>query len=106
LRRRRAGRAASPQRPRNLDPAQDLGSRAGLHQGTGPKRSMYRPVPAVGGSVARVTIASVPSVTVWVPRCPLKSVAVEPGSAALNRTSGSAFAYCMVSMVTAALEAV
>src|SRR6266516_4111143 len=32
--------------------------------------------PAVGGSVARPTIASVPSVTVWVPRCPLKSVAV------------------------------
>ena len=37
---------------------------------------MYRPVPAVGGSVARVTIASVPSVTVWVPLYLLKSVAV------------------------------
>ena len=45
-------------------------------QGTGPKRSMNRPVPAAASSVARVTIASVPSVTVWVPRCPLRSVAV------------------------------
>ena len=49
---------------------------AARHQGTGPKRSTKRPVPAVAGSVARPTIASVPSPTVWVPLCPLRSVAV------------------------------
>jgi hypothetical protein len=37
---------------------------------------MNPPVPASGLSVARVTIASVPSVTVWGLLCPLKSVAV------------------------------
>jgi len=35
------------------------------YQRTGPERSMNRPVPASELSVARVTIASVPSVTVW-----------------------------------------
>jgi alkylhydroperoxidase family enzyme len=46
------------------------------YQGTGPRRSTKRPVPAVAGSVASATIASVPSVTVCVPLCPLRSVAV------------------------------
>jgi len=37
---------------------------------------MKRPVPASGPSVASVTMASVPSVTVWGPLWLLKSVAV------------------------------
>jgi uncharacterized protein YndB with AHSA1/START domain len=41
-----------------------------------PSRSMKRPEPWPGPSVARVTIASVPSVTVCGPLCPLRSVAV------------------------------
>ena len=47
-----------------------------VYQGTVPKRSTKRPVPAVAGSVASATIASVPSVTVCGPLCPLRSVAV------------------------------
>jgi AhpD family alkylhydroperoxidase len=50
-------------------------TRLGYH-GTAPKRSTKRPVPAVAGSVASATIASVPSVTVCGPLCPLRSVAV------------------------------
>jgi alkylhydroperoxidase family enzyme len=46
------------------------------YQGTVPERSTKRPVPAVAGSVASATIASVPSVTVCGPLCPLRSVAV------------------------------
>lgn len=48
----------------------------GFYQGTGPWRSRKRPVPASGPSVARATIASVASVTVWVPWWALRSVAV------------------------------
>ena len=46
------------------------------HQATGPFRSRKRPVPAAASSVARATMASVPSVTVWWPLLPLRSVAV------------------------------
>lgn len=46
------------------------------YQRTGPSRSTIRPVPASGASVARVTIASVPSVTDCGPVLPLRSVAV------------------------------
>lgn len=49
-------------------PAQD--------QSIGPLRSMKRPEPAPGPSVARRTTASVPSVTLWGPLWPLRSVAV------------------------------
>ena len=70
-----------------------------------PARSTNRPEPAPGFSVARATIASVPSVTVWVPLLPFRSVAVKPGSAALMRTSVNALAYWVVSMVSAAFDA-
>jgi hypothetical protein len=39
-----------------------------IYQGTGPCRSWKVPVGPSGGRVARRTIASVPSVTVWAPR--------------------------------------
>ena len=45
-------------------------------QAISPCRETKRPVPAEGSSVARATIASVPSVTVWGPLWPLRSVAV------------------------------
>ena len=54
-------------------------SHVGTHQGTIPSRSWKVPVRPFLGSVARRTIASVPSLTVWVPRLLLKSVAVKPG---------------------------
>jgi hypothetical protein len=44
------------------------------------------------GRVARRTIASVPSVTVWVPRLLLKSVPVKPGSAALTSAAAATLA--------------
>jgi hypothetical protein len=57
------------------------------------------------GRVARRTMASVPSVTVWVPRLLLKSVPVKPGSAAFTRMPSSARAYWTASIVSAALVA-
>ena len=45
-------------------------------QAISPVRSIKRPEPAPGFSVARLTMASVPSVTVWGPLWPLRSVAV------------------------------
>ena len=41
---------------------------------------------------------------VWGPLWPLKSVAVQPGSAASTSMSGQAFAYCVVSIVSAAFD--
>lgn len=46
------------------------------YQAISPVRSTKRPDPAPDLSVARPTIASVPSVTVWGPLWPLRSVAV------------------------------
>jgi hypothetical protein len=76
-----------------------------IYQGTRPCRSWKVPVGPPGGRVARWTITSVPSVTVCVPRWLLKSVPVKPGSAAFTRMPCSARAYCIVSMVSAALVA-
>ena len=56
--------------------------------------------------VAARTIAAVPCSIVWVPRNPFRSVAVYPGSTTLTRNRGNALAYCTVSMLTAAFEAV
>lgn len=67
---------------------------------------MKRREPAPGLSVARRTIASAPSVTVCGPLWPLRSVAVQPGSAALTLMSPSALAYWVVSIVRATLDAV
>jgi hypothetical protein len=75
-----------------------------LYQGTGPSRLMNVPVGPSLPIVAIFTMASVPSVTVWVPLCELRSVAVKPGSTELMRMLGSAFAYWVVSMLSAALE--
>src|SRR5262245_1482388 len=76
-----------------------------IYQGTRPGRSWKVPVGPSGGRVARRTMASVPSVTVCVPRWLLKSVPVKPGSAAFTKMPGRARAYCTVSMVSAALVA-
>ncbi len=43
--------------------------------------------------MAIITTASVPSLTVCVPECPFRSVAVYPGSTALMRNAGRALAY-------------
>jgi Domain of unknown function (DUF5122) beta-propeller len=49
-------------------------------------------------------MTSVLSRTVWVPRFWLKSVPVNPGSTELMRILGNAFAYCVVSMLSAAFD--
>lgn len=61
------------------------------------------PVGPSGATRASSTMIRAPSSTVWVPRWPLKSVAVQPGSTALTRKPGSALAYWTISMVSAAL---
>jgi hypothetical protein len=48
---------------------------------------------------------SAPCSTVWMPVRPFRSVAVKPGSTALIRMPGNAFAYCTVIMLTAAFDA-
>lgn len=58
-----------------------------------------------GPSRAIRTITSAPSATVCVPVLPFRSVAVKPGSTALIRIPGNAFAYCTVSALTAVLDA-
>lgn len=60
----------------SLSPGVVIRRRRSQDQAISPWRSMKRPVPAPGPSVARATIASVPSVTVWEPLCPFMSVAV------------------------------
>src|SRR5829696_2490445 len=72
------------------------------HQGTRPRRS--RKTPGSASATQACTTASAPSCTVWVPRCPLKSVAVYPGSTACTRTPLRALAYMLVIMFNAALE--
>jgi hypothetical protein len=47
---------------------------------------------------------SAPCSTVWMPVRPFRSVAVKPGSTALIRMPGNAFAYCTVIMLTAAFD--
>ena len=61
-----------------------------IHQGTWPCRSWKVPVGPSGGRVATWTMASVPSVTVCVPRWLLKSVPVKPGSADAVERPGAA----------------
>ena len=61
-----------------------------IHQGTWPGRSWKVPVGPSGGRVATWTMASVPSVTVCVPRWLLKSVPVKPGSADAVERPGAA----------------
>lgn len=51
------------------------------------------------------TMISAPCSTVWVPVFPFRSVLVKPGSTELIRRSGKAFAYCVVSMLTAVFDA-
>ena len=63
------------------------------HHGTTPYLFWNVPVGPLGATCARRTIISTPSATVWVPVPPLMSVLVYPGSAALTRNPGNAFAY-------------
>jgi hypothetical protein len=65
----------------SAEPGRVLPIVLGHHQGTVPLRSWKLPVGPSLGRVARRTIASAPSVTVWVPRLLLRSVPVKPGSA-------------------------
>lgn len=58
-----------------------------------------------GAACAILTMISAPSSTVCVPVLPFRSVAVKPGSTALIRISGNAFANCTVTMLTATFEA-
>jgi hypothetical protein len=60
--------------------------------------------PSVPNSAMR-TMISAPCSTVWVPVMPLRSVLVKPGSTALIRMFGNAFANCTVIMLTAVFDA-
>lgn len=68
----------SPRRPRarRHKAGADIGGPVTQDQAMGPPRSKKRPDSAPGSSVARRTIASVPSVTDWGPLWALRSVAV------------------------------
>ena len=63
------------------------------------------PVGPSGATRAIRTMIPAPCATVCLPLCRLRSVSVKPGSTALIRMAGNAFAYWMVSTLTAVFEA-